>query len=61
MNIIRRFRLWRWNCENADVLSLAIRRQTCLMGHGNKSTMLQWLIDRLVKQRNLIEYGREFK
>ena len=58
MKIARRFRLWRWNCENADVLSLAIRHQTLLMGHGDKSPRLQSVIDLLVKQRNLIEYGR---
>ena len=61
MDIMRRFRLWRWDCKNRDILALAVRLQTCLIGDGKKSPRLQWVIDRLVKQRSLIEYGRPTK
>jgi hypothetical protein len=57
MGIITRFRLWRWDRDNASVLALAERRQTVYLGHGKKSHNLEWVISKLIKERNLIEFG----
>lgn len=52
--LYRRFRLWHWNMLNADVLSMAVRRQTINLGNGTPSPTLQAVIDKLERERALI-------
>lgn len=52
--LISKFRLWLWDMQNADVLSLAQRRQTMLMGHGCRSEQLDILINEMLAERDKI-------
>ena len=54
MRIWRKIMLWLWDKENGDTLALAQRRQTILMGHGQKSARLQFVIDKMISEREEI-------
>jgi hypothetical protein len=57
MRLYTRFKLWLWDRENADVLALAERRLTVCLGQGYKSHNLERVISKLIRDRNLIEFG----
>ena len=50
--LLRRYRLWRWDCEFGGVLALAERRFTVMLGHGHRSERLWRIITDLRAARD---------
>jgi hypothetical protein len=58
MWLTRKIRLWLWDANNSDTLSLAVRRQTIYLGNGRASPRLATVICDLTEQRNAIAQAK---